>query len=127
VFRTLDIGERSGCARPAKMLISDEKEWQRVWSLHSSTQDMKFSAPPVDFSKQAVVALLMGNQPAGASITAERIVDETNDTVIFYSVQYGAKGGPVSSQPFHFAVIDKPAGKVRFASSAQECTVCVAH
>lgn len=124
VFRTLDIGARSGCVRPGKLVISDEKDWQRVWNLHTAVQEIKFSAPPVDFSRQVVVALMLGDQPAGASIETVQIVNGRAETTIYYSVQRGQKGGAVS-QPFHFAVIDKPTGPVRFASVSEECAACV--
>lgn len=125
VFRTLDIGAQSGCVRPGKLIITDEKEWQRVWVLHTSIQKIKFSPPPVDFTKQAVVALMLGEQPAGASIETVQILNGRADTTIYYSVQRGQKGGAGVGQPFHFAMIDKPVGPVRFASVSEECAACV--
>jgi len=128
-FATLDIGAQSGCVRGAKMLISSEAEWQRVWKLHMQPQEIKTSAPPVDFEKQSVVALLMGTRSGGASIQIVQVVPSAaiKSTTIYYAQTPGWKDAKVASQPFHFAVIPKVEGALRFVDANQECAVCIVH
>ncbi len=176
-FQTLGIGTQSGCVRPAKMLITNEREWRRIWAVHTgaamtgaaneavanSTFDKTRAAasatpelPTVDFARQAVVVLLMGNSAADSWIEINQVVSTPSATVIFYGSRSGP--GPAhtqkeqealatpgagaaipsvsprsvtrnpakdSSQPFHFAIIDKPVAPVRFNDLlAPDCPVC---
>ena len=126
-FGTLDIGAESGCVRAAKMMISSEAEWQRVWKLHTTTQEIKTSAPPVDFEKQSVVALLSGTRSGGASIQIVQVVPGAASaaTTVYYAQTPGWKEAKTASQPFHFAVVPKIEGALRFADANQECIPCV--
>ncbi|HEX8234750.1 MAG TPA: hypothetical protein VF600_02245 [Abditibacteriaceae bacterium] len=140
-FQTLAIGASSGCARPARLLIRDEKEWQRVWGIHAlsmnaggiATQpESQVALPAIDWSRQAVVALLMGEVSGTADTTSIEIVQVVHtpyDTVIFYREtrpEEAAKTNAIRVQPVHFALIDKPATPLRFVNlSAPDCATCV--
>lgn len=117
-YQTLAIGTRSGCDVAAKMVISSESEWQRVWQKHSVGDEFKMSAPPVDWSSKAVVVLL-GGQSSG-SLEVARVERTAAATTIYYAV---AKNNGGAAQPFHFALINAAQGEVRFVDSAI-CAVC---
>ena len=119
-YQTLAIGNRSGCETAAKMLITSEAEWQRVWAKHIATDDLKMSAPPVDWSRKSVVVLL-GGRTAG-SLEVQHIQRTEEATTIYY---VAATTGAGAVQPFHFALVDTPRGPVRFADGNVECSVCV--
>ncbi len=135
-FQTLAIGSTSGCVRPARLLISDEKEWQRVWGIHAqgvAQTEAKATLPTIDWSRQAVVALLMG-QASGTpsttlSIEIAQIVHTPLDTVVFFRETRAAQevaANPVHVQPVHFALIDKPSTPLRFVNlSTPDCATCV--
>lgn len=174
-FQTLGIGTQSGGARPAKMLITNEKEWRRVWAVHTrgatdgrtsgapsnaaaaSTPTAALEAPVVDFSTKAVVVLLMGEAAAGSWVEINQIVRTPSATVVFFGSRVGTGPMPTqtereafkaitppvppvmaapvavsaaaktSAQPFHFAIIDKPAAPVRFNDLfAPTCPACAA-
>jgi hypothetical protein len=126
-YTTLGIGAQSGCDRPAKMLVSDEQEWQRVWQKHTRNDDLKMSAPPVDWTEKAVVILLGGEQGTGAGIEVQRVIEQKDQTTVYFVQSKGADltnaAGPV--KPFHFALIAKPRNAVRFVDGNTECSVCV--
>jgi hypothetical protein len=124
-FRTLDIGRESGCSTPAKMLITDETEWQRVWKLHNDGAEMKLSAPVVDFAHEVVVALLMGDRPGTSWISAVQIVKGHDDVTVYYEADGGQRGAASRSRPYHFLVMARPNLPVRFADANLECSTCV--
>jgi hypothetical protein len=136
-FQTLAIGTSSGCARPARLLIRDEKEWQRVWGIHAqgvATQpESKGTLPAIDWSRQAVVALLMGEVGGAANTTASieiaQVVQTPLDTVVFYRETRPEPEAATNSarvQPVHFALLDKPNTPLRFVNlSAPDCATCV--
>ena len=140
-FQTLAIGSSSGCTRPARLLISEEKEWQRVWGIHargthaqeSATEPAAKSAmPAIDWSRQAIVALLMGEVNGASSTTSieiAQVVHTPLDTVVFYRETRPAQESAADSarvQPVHFALIDKPSTPLRFVNlSAPDCATCV--
>jgi hypothetical protein len=134
-FQTLAIGSSSGCARPARLLIGDEKEWQRVWGIHTQRVDAKqnVTLPAIDWSRQAVVALLMGEVSAAANTTSSieiaQVVHTPLDTVVFYREARPEQEPATNSsrvQPVHFALIDKPTTPLRFVNlSAPDCATCV--
>ncbi|HEX8552232.1 MAG TPA: hypothetical protein VF681_11840 [Abditibacteriaceae bacterium] len=121
-YQTLAIGAQSGCDRPAKMVVRDETEWNRVWLKHTQRDEMKISAPPVDFTQKSVVILLGGNQ-TGGTLEVQHIEENAGNTTIFYTAARGVSRD--TTQPFHFALIDAPRGEVVFNDGNEECGVCV--
>lgn len=122
-FQTLGLGERSGCTRAAKMLVTNEKEWRRVWAIHSAHS--KAAAPHVDWSHQAVVVLLGGQ---GGSIQINQIVRAPDAVVVFFDnpvLRENLKSAS-ATRSFHFALIEKPQLPLRFQDlSNPECATCV--
>lgn len=135
-FQTLGIGTQSGCVRPAKMLITNEREWRRIWAVHSSAAITGAAAtqvagnstfgktkaavtaapelPTVDFSRQAVVVLLLGKSPADSWIEINQVVSTPSATVIFFGSRSGA--GPARTQKEQEALAT-PAATVAALSS----------
>ncbi len=130
-FQTLGLGTQSGCTRAAKMLVTTDKEWKRVWTLHTSKLASKPSPSPpdVDWSRQAVVVLL-GGEGRDASISINQIVRAPTGIVVFFDNM--RKDGDSKSRKtgetrsFHFALIEKPRSPLRFQDlSNPECATCV--
>lgn len=130
-FQTLGIGTQSGCARAAKMLITDAKEWRRVWKVHTANLKPAPPLPNVDWSHQAVIALL-GGQERDASIQINQIVRAPTAVVVFFD-NHSADAGvadadnkKTGARSFHFALIEKPQTPLRFQDlSSPECATCV--
>ncbi len=84
-FETLAIGTQSGCTRAAKMVITDEAEWRRVWGIHTLGLPEAPAVPNIDFSRQVVVALLVGEQTtANHSIEIAQIVRGPSEYYVFF-------------------------------------------
>ena len=126
-FETLAIGAQSGCVKPAKMLISSEAEWRRVWRTHTTRAATSPDTPRVDWAHQRVVALLGGAMGADAEISLARVVREGSNLTLYFWRDAGS--GRKSTRPFHFATVPFSPGEklqVRFADAATlSCPVCV--
>ena len=115
-FQTLRSGARSNCARPAKMIIGDEREWRRVWRVH----DEKTEAPQVDFARSRVIALLAGK--GGAPLGLVQVASAREQITVFF---HRGAATTSTSTPFHFALIEKTGSEARFIDQNGEvCAVC---
>jgi hypothetical protein len=115
-FQLLESGARSGCVRPAKMVIGDEREWNRVWRVHNE----KAAVPRIDFSRYRVVALLSGK--GGAPLEIVQVASTRDEVTVFFH-----RGATVNSAttPFRFALIEKIGNAARFIDQdGKVCAVC---
>src|SRR5439155_18946799 len=62
---TLAKGFVSGMHEPAQVVIRSRDEWVSVWGRHVRAQGRPPSAPPVDFSRDMVVGVFMGERGTG--------------------------------------------------------------
>ncbi len=72
-FVTIDQGFRSGVRERKFLVIKNEAEWKKLWQTHAQPQVPAKELPPVDFDKEMVVAVFLGEKPTGgykAEITA---------------------------------------------------------
>ena len=80
-FRPLLHGNQSGIASTSVLVARDETQWRALWSQHSARALPPPEAPAVDFAKDMVVCVCIGNRPtAGWSVKVERAVKE-HDTL----------------------------------------------
>jgi len=63
-FSPLAKGLASGVAQPTQIVVRTQNDWAALWSRHMRTQ-IASPPPPVDFSRDMVVALFMGERPIG--------------------------------------------------------------
>src|SRR5215510_9631615 len=84
-FATLAKGLASGVDQPTQIVIRSQNDWAALWSRHIRTQIAPPPPPSVDFSRDMVLALFMGQRPTGGyAIEVTRI--ERTDQVL--SVHY---------------------------------------
>lgn len=91
-------------------IIRDQNTWDRLWSRFTLHRPYKILTPKVDFSKNMVVVLIMGEQPdSGYRIGIGSVKKEGDSTVItYYQAQPAdAPGQPpvIPSQPYHIKVL----------------------
>lgn len=68
-WRTLSKGLLSGFAEPRRQVIRREVEYLEVWAEHASGLNRVALPPPVDFSREMVVLVAMGERPTGGYMT----------------------------------------------------------
>ena len=62
---TLARGSHSGITAQEAALITSLSEWEALWRRHASRFEPPPAMPPVDFSRNSVVALFAGERPTG--------------------------------------------------------------
>src|SRR5690349_22975578 len=64
-FKTIAKGLRSGIREPSQIAVRSQSEWQKLWRQHSSASTAPAPLPTVDFDKEIVVAVFLGEKPSG--------------------------------------------------------------
>jgi hypothetical protein len=112
---TLQQGAYSGVTERKAVLIADEAAWRAQWQQSAANQVPVPAAPPVDFSKNSLVAVYMGEQRTGGysvRVTSAQLIDST--LVVTVQETRPSPGSMVTmalTQPFHVVRIPQvPAG-----------------
>lgn len=116
--RTLAAGQGSGHEEAARLVIEDEAAWARFWETHGSTSIPAPERPEVDFSREVVVAPMLGTKSntcwavrvTGATAEASRVVVE----VTTYEPPRGAFCGMAMTQPHHVVALPRTGKPVTF-------------
>jgi hypothetical protein len=120
-FTILAQGIASGVGQPTQIVVRSQSDWAALWSRHARTQ-LASPPPPVDFSRDMVVALFMGERPtAGYAIEVTRI--ERTDAGL--AVHYRATGpdpaamnAQVLTRPFQLIRLPRVDDAVTFVAES---------
>jgi hypothetical protein len=105
--RTIEKGDQSNIEDAKRVLVRTDAEWTTLWRQHHPDTPR----PPVDFSKEMVVAVFMGGRPnAGFSTTIVSATVANGALIVRYSERVPAPGG-ISAQvltfPYHLVAIPR--------------------
>lgn len=117
-------GQQSGVKKPAQKVIDNLETWKKVWREVHQAVSPKPKLPKVDFEKQVVLAVFMGEkntggyriQIRGMKDTGKKIevsVKTTSPPQDGFSIQ-------VLTQPYEFLIAEKPAKPVKFVVTAEK-------
>jgi len=106
--RILASGSQSAVHVPVARLISDQATWVQVWNAIHSNVLPPPTAPEIDFSREEVVVLVLGDRPtAGYGIAVEQVNTTLRGTTI--SVRVTTPGDQLVAQvltsPFQLSAI----------------------
>ena len=111
-------GDRCGITEPKWIVVTDAKDWSELWEHIHKIKIPKPELPTVDFSKNMVIAVFMGDKPtAGYSIQISEVAKLNGEVVVKVKEISPPKGAillPVITQPFHIVVVPKVEGRIRF-------------
>ena len=104
-FQTVVKGSRSGVREPLQIVVRSQAEWDALWKRHVSIETNPPPPPTIDFNKQIVIGVFLGEKPTGG-FDVEIIRAEQTDSalVIHYREKNPLQGGIVIqalTQPFH--------------------------
>jgi hypothetical protein len=118
LFRTLAKGAFSGIQDFKQEVIKDKATWEQLWAAHLGHARGATNLPLVDFSKEMVVAVTMGQQhTAGYAIEISRIEPAGTNLAISVTRSLPAPGSmalQVLTAPFHFAAVARTGLKPEF-------------
>ena len=111
-------GIRCGYKEPLRLVIKSEDQWKEVWEKVHRFRLPTPELPVVDFEKEMVIAVFMGERKSGGyEIEIKKIAERENK--IFVEVE--EKEPPSDSvqtmaltQPYHLIVIHKLKGVTHF-------------
>ncbi|MCA1811688.1 MAG: protease complex subunit PrcB family protein [Halobacteriales archaeon] len=111
-FRVLESGDSSGIETDGfeGRVVRSQAEWEAFWAEHRSNTNPPGTPPAVDFSREAVVALFMGQQPSsGYAIEVTQVADGVTGLVVHYATTRPGDGcvtAAVVTQPFQMAAVE---------------------
>lgn len=111
-------GYNCGYTEPSKLVIKTEEQWREVWGKVHRLQLPMPGLPKIDFEKEMVIAVFMGEQKSGGYEIEITSVTETEEEIVVEVVE--RKPPPESlrtmvlTQPFHIVVVEKSPLPVRF-------------
>ena len=114
---TVADGQSSGITEPKQAIVRTAAEWNTLWKSHAGSQ----MPPTIDFTKEMVVAVFLGERPTGGFRV--QILDTRRDgnaLIVRYSER---RPGPDSivtqalTSPFHIVRVQRHEGPVRFERS----------
>lgn|GEM_PF-2770081 len=113
-------GYYSGVTKSGEKVIDNLEAWQKVWKEVHKTVNPKPKLPPVDFKKQVVLAVFMGEKNTGGYEIKITSIKETDQALV---VSVRTTSPPADSfttqaltQPYDLRVIKKPTKPVKFVT-----------
>ncbi|MFH0791079.1 MAG: alpha/beta fold hydrolase, partial [Candidatus Omnitrophota bacterium] len=95
------------------LVITDNVTWQRVWTGYMGSSDLAPTLPAIDFSKEMVIAVFMGQKPtSGYSISITKIEEYPDKLRVYvYEEKPNFEIGQVVSEvltfPYHIVKLNK--------------------
>ena len=80
-FETVDQGVDSGDQEPAQLVLRSQEAWRQVWERHEALLIHAPEQPPVDFHKEMVLAVFLGQRPTGGFAIEIKAVDTRADAL----------------------------------------------
>jgi len=108
---TVVRGHRSGIREPLQTVIRKQDEWNAFWKRHSSTNPNPPPTPIIDFNREMVVGVFLGEKSTGG-YEVEIVRAERRDSALYfyYREESPAPGAMVTqalTQPFHLVRVAK--------------------
>lgn len=122
-FSTVAKGLDSGVRERTQAVARTQGEWVALWDRHTRTRTAPPPPPAVDFSREMVVALFMGERPTGGY---EIEVTQVERTAAGLTVHHRAKSpdpGDMLTQsltsPFHLVKLARTDESVTFLAESR--------
>ena len=108
---TVARGYRSGIREPLQIAVRNQDEWNAIWKRHSFIDRNPPPAPSIDFNREMVVGIFLGEKRTGG-YEVEIVRAERRDSSLYFyyrekSPVAGAIVTQVLTQPFHLVKVAK--------------------
>lgn len=117
-FTTLEKGVNSGIRERAELVIETEQAWKEVWSRHEEGVVPAQKLPAVDFSRQMIIAVFMGEQRTGGfTIEIQKMQEKEGGLEVFVQETSPLPGSVVTqvlTQPHDIVTVATKELPVRF-------------
>ena len=110
-FQTIAKGNRSGVREFLQQVTRNQTEWATLWQRHIATETNPSAPPVVDFNKEFVIAIFLGEKPTGGYAVEMTFIERKDrDLVVSYKEFQPALGAMTTqalTQPFHMVRVAK--------------------
>jgi len=110
LFQTIAKGTRSGVSEAGQIIVRTQAEWNALWQKHSSMESNPSQAPAIDFNKEIVIGIFLGQKPTSGYDVEITSVERSDGTLTVSfrekSPQPGAVLTQAFTQPFHMVRIE---------------------
>jgi hypothetical protein len=108
---TVEKGYRSGVRESLQVVIRNQDEWNAFWKRHSAIETNPPPAPSIDFNREIVVGIFLGEKSTGG-YEMEIVRAERRDSLLYfyYREKIPSPGAIVTqalTQPFHLVRVPK--------------------
>jgi hypothetical protein len=104
-FQTIVKGYSSGVRESLQIVARNQAEWDALWKRHVSTEINPAPTPAINFDKEIVIGVFLGEKPTGGyDVEIIRVEQSDGEMVIHYREKSPLPGGIVTqalTQPFH--------------------------
>ncbi len=116
-FSTVELGASSGIRDPTRVVVRTSREWLVVWARHAQPVGAVVP-PPVDFERDMVVGVFMGERDTGGYQIEITGVERTTEVLrVQYQVREPEPGAiliQALTQPFHLVRLARDDAFVSF-------------
>jgi protease stability complex PrcB-like protein len=117
-IKVIAKGAFSGIQQPEQIVITNATQWAELWKQHTVKREPKPELPEVDFSKQTLLFVSLGEKRTGGySVEIADLLKE-NGKVVVLAKSHAPKPGGFQIQaitaPFIIVAVPKLDGKVEF-------------
>ncbi len=103
-YEIIDQGAHSGIKKTQNVVFNSKEEFYNFFKNYKVPK----SEININFNKHTVVGIFLGQQTTGSiSINIQKIVDQDNKVIIFYTVKAGAIATMVMTEPYLLIQIPK--------------------
>ena len=118
-FHTVLKGHRSGMRESVQIVARNQSDWSALWKRHAAIESNPLPLPAIDFSKEIVVAVFLGEKPTGGHDIEITSVEQRDGSLMVSFVERSPQPGGVATQaltqPFHIVrVATQTPGTVTF-------------
>ena len=114
-------GSQCGVSQARQLVVRDPGEWKTIWKQMAATREPEPPAPEIDFEKEMVVGVFLGEKPTGGytvRITRLRSIPEGVEVQVREtSPPPGSLVAQVLTQPYHLVTVERKEGRVKFVPS----------
>lgn len=124
-FTTVGNGLQSGIREPMHLAVTTQPAWDALWERHTGGIEPRPNLPPVDFSKEMVLAVFRGKTNGALPIEIRKVVRRGNELDVLFTEVLPPPGVPlgvgIAAYPFHIIRCKRSPGEVRFERVPPTC------
>jgi hypothetical protein len=115
-------GAFSGIQEPKQIVVTNATQWAELWQKHSVKREPKPQAPEIDFSKQTVLFVSLGEKRTGGyGVEIADVKKDNGKTEVTVKTKSPKPGGfqiQAITAPFVIVAIPKVEGEVQFKTGS---------